>query len=145
MASVFKVIKGLEELCKLPNISLPKRNVPDYRALYREVIPTFAERFELNDDEVGDYLQNVVFLYYVESKKTASTSHVITYLLGEICDLWSKDDRRDQSQVIYRPEVVILVVLLAQMGGCTTCDEYEDYCFNNKPNTAVLHPRNAIS
>lgn len=113
--------------------SAPVNSVPDsFEEIYRELL---SHRKNMSDFDKKYYMFTVTHAEelcqtFVEA---APESNVILHLMNDLHATYHKYDGRDEDLCIYSPDVVLLVILLAAISGCTNCRQYADFWFQHNP------------
>lgn len=126
----FKVNPKLWEMTKSSCYRAPVPELPkEFKAEYLKAL-----KHKGYDDT---FIEDTLFDYdYIKKKcrhflEKDAGLNLVTHFMREVEYCWAQHDERNLDLVIYRPEVVLFVVLLAKISGFVTYKDYARYWAEN--------------
>ena len=122
----------LEEMA----MSHPRRKAPEPASLdRREMYLRALERANAQPEEIEAYMLGVdeAQEQWERFERNSPKAADLLRLAKDLDEAATPFDTRDPDLVTYRIGPVLAVVLLAKICGCTDCEEYADFYFQNHP------------
>ena len=122
----------LEEMA----MSHPRRKAPEPASLdRREMYLRALERANAQPEEIESYMLAVdeAQEQWERFERNSPKAADLLRLAKDLDEAAAPFDTRDPDLVTYRIGPVLAVVLLAKICGCTDCEEYADFYFQNHP------------
>jgi hypothetical protein len=126
----FTPLEGLMKLLDSTSRKPIVHKIPkSYKKQYQEVF----KKLDIDEDYQEDFFINYdgVVASCESFFKRHPKYHVVRDFMDDVLVLWHKFDKRDENLIIYRPEVVLMVVLFAKANGCTDFEQYADFWLRN--------------